>query len=291
MHEEPWRIGWIGFGKMGVPICHRLHNAGFEISVHARNEAGFARAMANDLPSVGDLAELVERSDIIMAAITDDAALLDIVGGQDALAEAMTDRQIFVDTSTVSPKASSQAGEMLSKRDIPYLRAPVSGSTQMAAAGTLSTIVSGPKEAYERLAPVFSSFVRQSFYLGDGEQARFMKLALNAMVAATSALLAESLAVARKGGLENATALDVISQSAVASPLIGYKRDMIVAGDYEPAFSVSQMLKDLNILLAVGQSEHCPLPVSAQIRQQYEAAYARGLGEQDFFALVRGVET
>jgi 3-hydroxyisobutyrate dehydrogenase-like beta-hydroxyacid dehydrogenase len=114
-----------------------------------------------------------------------------------------------------------------------------------------------------------------------------LKLAINGMVGATAALLAEALAFAGKGGVAPAAALEVIGQSAVASPVIGYKRDMIVRGDYAPNFTVEQMMKDFDILLSVGRAVHSPLPLAAQIRQQYEAAWLNGQAQKDFFVLVK----
>jgi 3-hydroxyisobutyrate dehydrogenase-like beta-hydroxyacid dehydrogenase len=112
-----------------------------------------------------------------------------------------------------------------------------------------------------------------------------MKLAVNSMVAATSALVAEALAFGRKGGLDTATMLEVISNSAVASPVIGYKTRMLVSEDFTPAFSVKQMMKELDIALSVARSHHCPLPLVAQIRQIFEAAYVGWDGDKDYFVL------
>ncbi len=105
-------------------------------------------------------------------------------------------------------------------------------------------------------------------------------------MAATSALLGEALAFGNKGGLCNATMMDVISQSVVASPLINYKRDMIVNADYKAAATLSMLAKDLDLLLNVGRENHTPLPVNANIRQIYEAAIAQGHSEKDFFILI-----
>jgi 3-hydroxyisobutyrate dehydrogenase-like beta-hydroxyacid dehydrogenase len=176
---------------------------------------------------------------------------------------------------------------VLGAKGAAYLRAPVSGSTATAQAGTLTSIVSGPRQQYERLEPFFATFTRKTFHVGNGEEARFLKIAINGMVGATSALLAEMLALAGKGGLSSAAALEVISQSAVASPVIGYKREMIETGDYTPAFTVEQMMKDFDILLSVGRSIHAPLPLTSQIRQQYEAAWLNGHADRDFFVLVQ----
>ena len=134
---------------------------------------------------------------------------------------------------------------------------------------------------------IFAAFTRKAFHVGEAEEARYLKLVLNAMVGATSALLAEALAFGRKGGLDNATMLDVVTQSAVASPLIAYKRDMIVSGDYRAAASLSLLMKDFDILLSEARNAHCPLPLTSMVRQFYEQAFVKGCGEEDFFVLVR----
>lgn len=281
------RIGWIGLGKMGLPMARRLSTAGHEVVAYARSEGGRQRAGQNGFRYAASIAETIVDADVVISAISDDAALSDIVADEDGLASAMREGQIFIDTSTVSPDASRAADRLLAAKSIAYLRAPVSGSTVLAAAGALTVIVSGPRGEYDRLAPVFSTFARKSFYVGEAEQARTLKLVLNTLVGATSALFAEALAFGRKGGLELEGMLEVIAESAVSSPLIGYKVGTILEGTYEPAFSVAQMMKDYDIALSVARSNHAPMPLLAQIREQYEAAFAGGSGERDFFVLVR----
>ena len=157
----------------------------------------------------------------------------------------------------------------------------------MAAAGTLTALVSGPESAFNAMADIFAAFTKKAFHLGTGEEARVLKLAINSMVAATSALLGEALALGLKGGLSNAAMLDVITQSAVASPLIGYKKDMIVKGDYAPAATLNMLMKDVELFLAAGKEAKLSLPLNSMIAGIYKEAAARGLGEQDFFVLVR----
>jgi 3-hydroxyisobutyrate dehydrogenase-like beta-hydroxyacid dehydrogenase len=280
-------IGWVGLGKMGLPICVRLRDAGYKVLVHTHSDQGRACAESNGFPRVARIADLPEAADLIAAAVSDDLALIEVVSGKDGLATGLTSRHTFVEMSTVSPEASARVNEVLAAKGAAYLRAPVSGSTATAQAGALTSIVSGPRQQYERLEPFFSAFTRKTFHVGEGEQARFLKIAINGMVGATSALLAEMLALAGKGGVSAEAALEVISQSAVASPVIGYKRQMIEKGDYTPAFTVEQMMKDFDILLSVGRAIHAPLPLTSQIRQQYEAAWLSGLADRDFFVLVR----
>ncbi len=160
----------------------------------------------------------------------------------------------------------------------------------MAEAGTLTAVVSGPKQSFDDLAAVFAVFARKTFHVGEGEEARVMKLVLNSMVAATSALLGEALAFGVSGGLDNATMLSVINQSAVASPLIGYKTDMIVKGDYTAAATLNMLKKDLELLLSAAKSQQTPLRINSLIRDIYAAAADKGLGEKDFFVLVQEAE-
>ena len=283
-------IGWIGAGKMGLPICVRLREAGYDVVIYAHSERSRAAARENGFAHVGRLGELAAVAGVIAASIPDDAALAQIVGGEDGLAAGMAPGQILLELSTVSPEASARAASLLATAGAAYLRAPVSGSTAGAAAGTLTAIVSGPRAVYERLEPVFSAFTRKTFFVGESEEARYLKIAINGMVGATAALLAEALALSRKGGIDTATALEVIGESAVASPVIGYKRAMIVEERYEPNFTVEQMMKDFDILLSVARAVHAPLPLAAQIRQQYEAAWVAGHAQKDFFILVKQMQ-
>lgn len=281
------RLGFIGLGKMGTPMCRRLKAAGFAVAAYARNDAGAAKAEALGVPAIRSLAELAGASDVIVSAILNDAALRDIVSGAEGLGAHMTAGSVLIETSTVSPEASAAAAAALGAAGVSYLRSPVSGSTATAEAGALTVLVSGPQAAYEAMIPVYAAFSKKQYRVGEAEQARYLKLALNAMVGATSAIVGEALTLARAGGVDMATALEVINNSAVASPLIGYKTAMVTAGNYAPAFEVAGMMKDFDLALGVGRSAHLPLPLIAQVRQQYEAAYAAGAGEEDFFVLVR----
>jgi 3-hydroxyisobutyrate dehydrogenase-like beta-hydroxyacid dehydrogenase len=281
------RIAWIGAGKMGLPICKRLKAAGHDVRVLARRpeqamalgEFGFS--VATTMP------DLIHEADIVFTSVSDDQALSDVVLN-DAFRAALSASAIFIDMSTVSPAISAKIATYLA--GIAYLRSPVSGSTGMAEAGTLTALVSGPKQAVNDIADIFSVFSKKAFHLGEGEEARFLKLAINSMVAATSASLGEALAFGLKGGMTHAAMLDVIMQSAVASPLIGYKKDMIISADYRPAATLDMLKKDLDLLIATAQEQRTPLPVNSMIRDIYAAASDKGLGERDFFVLVQEAE-
>jgi 3-hydroxyisobutyrate dehydrogenase-like beta-hydroxyacid dehydrogenase len=279
------KIAWIGAGKMGLPICKRLRAAGREVKVLARRPPQAEVLAALGFACADSVAETVRGADVVFTSVTDDKALADVVldsGFIDALAP----HTVFIDISTVSPAISDEIAAQLPKTNA-FLRSPVSGSTGMAEAGTLTALVSGSRPAFDAMTDLFATFTKKAFHLGEAEEARYLKLAINSMVAATSALLGEALAFGLKGGLTHESMLDVIMHSAVASPLIGYKKDMIIGGDYRPAATLNMLKKDLELLLATAQGLHMALPVNSMIRELYAAASDSGFGEKDFFVLVQ----
>jgi 3-hydroxyisobutyrate dehydrogenase-like beta-hydroxyacid dehydrogenase len=279
--NELKRIGWIGAGKMGFPICLRYLQAGHKVTALSRNSAAREKLNSAGITAKATVNEVAEISDIVFSSLSDDAALRAVAA---ELSVSMIAGSTFIDTSTVSPTVSAEVAATFKKKDIIYLRSPVSGSTVMAESGALTAVVSGPKKSFDDLASIFTVFARKTFHVGEREEARVMKLVLNSLVAATSALLGEALAFGEEGGLNNATMLSVINQSAVASPLLAYKTDMIVKGDYKAAASLAMLNKDLELLLAASKQT---LPLSAHIHQIYQNNIERGLSEQDFFVLVR----
>jgi len=279
------KVGWIGLGKMGLPICKRLKDAGFEVKALCRSDEKEQLATSQGFEIARTLSDTAFGCKFVVSAVSDDRAFLDITLGGAGLREILSGPQIYIDISTVSPGASGRVAQALSSTGCAYLRSPVSGSTATAAQGALTALVSGPADAFKVATEFFAAFTRKAFLVGGAEEARTLKLSINAMVGATSALLAESLNLARRGGLDVETAMNVIAESAVASPLLQYKRAAVTTGDYAAAFSVSQMLKDFNLIVEAAEAASCDMPLIKSIREQYRAAEARGLGDRDFFVL------
>ena len=281
-------IGWIGVGKMGNPMATRLIEAGRSMTVCdpiAENRASLVARGANVAASPGDLAALCQ---IIFSTIPNDAVLAEMIfGAEDGsgfLAQVAAGT-ILVEMSTVSPQISAKVAAALALRGVAYLRCPISGSTALARSGNLTALASGDAAAWEAVGPLMEELAARRFYLGPGEEARYMKLVLNALVGATASILGEALVLGEKGGLAPSQMMEVISQSAVASPLLDYKREMIAQMDFTPAFSVQQMLKDFTLITDAAREKQAPMFVANLILQQYTAASNAGYSEQDFFAL------
>ncbi len=278
-------VGWIGIGKMGGPMSRRVLAAGFDVTIFEPNVANRATVVAEGAMLAHDLEMLARAAEAVFLTIPDDAVLRSVICGPDGLAAQVGPRHVVVEMSTVSPRVSEEVAAALAPTGAAYLRAPVSGSTATAAAGALSVLLSGPREAFDRVLPVLAAVSQRQTWLGTGEEARYLKLVLNTLVGATSALLAEALTLGAKGNLSVAQMLEAIAGSAVASPLIAYKRDMLVERRFDAAFTVSQMMKDFDLILDAARDDHVPMFLTALIRQQYESAHAVGEADQDFFVL------
>jgi 3-hydroxyisobutyrate dehydrogenase-like beta-hydroxyacid dehydrogenase len=283
-------VGWIGLGKMGSPMSRHIAAAGHRL--HVYDPAAQARATAErDGARVEEDAQAVAAAvPIVFSSIPNDAVLRSLILGPSGLAVSMKPGSIMVETSTVSPSASAEVAAALSSAGVFYLRAPLSGSTATAEAGKLTVLASGDEAAYRQVEPLLNAFSTRQFYLGPGEEARYLKLAINMLVGATSALLAEALTFGQKGSLSIDQMLEVICESAVASPLIAYKRQMLSQRDFSPAFTVEQMIKDFDLVIDTARDEQVPVFLISLIRQQYEAARAQGHGNKDFFVLLEQYE-
>lgn len=283
------RIGWIGLGKMGSPMAANLLAAGYPLSVFNRS-AGRAQVLVEKgARHVSALDELAG-SEIVLSMIADDPALLNVTIGDQGCFAHLKPGTVYVDMSTVSPTVSESIFLAAEERGILYLRAPVSGSTAAAASANLTILASGASAAFATAEPLLQVLGKSVYYLGDGEQARYLKLSINLMVGVTAAMLSEALVLSRKGGVDWKQMIDIINHSAVASPLVGYKAKMLMERDFTPMFTAAQMAKDLDLALDTARLNGVPLPLVSLVRQFFCAMQSTQRGEQDFFSYVTLME-
>jgi len=280
------KIGWIGLGKMGVPMSQNLVKKGYGLTVYNRTKDK-TKPLADVGAKVVDSPKAAASgADVVISMISDDPVLEAISFGSNGAFEGAKSGSVFIDMSTVSPDSSARVAEAANKKGIKYLRAPVSGSTVLAAAANLTIFASGPKDAYDRCADILGSMGQKTFHVGTGEEARYLKLVMNMMVGLTSAMAAEALTFGEAGGMNWEQMIDIVNASVAASPLLGYKAQMLKSRNYAPAFSAAQMAKDFDIMLDAGKAKNVPLPMTALVRQFLGAMKAKGKGELDFFSLV-----
>ena len=283
-------IGWIGVGKMGLPMAVLAGQAGLDVTAHDRSAERLALVSAQGLATATSAAAAAAGKDVVIASLPDDKALRGAMFGPDGIVAAMSPGSVLIETSTVSAEVSAELGTAAEAAGVHYLRAPVSGNASIAHTGALTCFVSGPQPAFERVRPVLATFTRAQTYLGGAEEARYAKLAVNLMIAVSAGMMAESLALARKGGIAWQDILNVLDDSAIASPMVKYKTAPLRHRDFESTFSCHQMAKDLDLILGAGHHVEVPLPLAAHMRELYGALIAQGEGEVDFIAPVRLAE-
>lgn len=279
------QVHFLGVGKMGLPMASHLARAGHRLSVADPSAERLALAAQAGL-SLGD-AHSIAQADVIASSLPHDQALLAVAAEVAAQAKPGA---IYLDTSTVSLAASAQAAALCQARGIAMLRVTVSGNNKMAEAAQLTVMASGDRAAYERAEPLLACWGPQRFYLGEGEQARLMKLVVNLLIAQTSAMLAEGLTLGRKGGLQWQDMWQVLCASAVGSPILKAKSVQLSERDFTPTFTVEQMIKDLDLIVGAARDVHAPLPQTAATLQLMHAAVAQGEALDDYAAIIKAVE-
>lgn len=267
---------------MGTAVAERLLGAGRALVVHnrSREKAEPLRSQgAQVAESVGELARAV---DVVLTSLADDVALESVAT---ELASEAQPGAVLVDLSTVSPAASARVAELLKDASLLYLRAPVSGNPSVVRAGNLTFIVSGPREALERAEPVLLTIGRAVHDVGEEEQARVVKLAINLVVAGLAELMAEALVLGEGSGVSRAALLETMGDSAVGAPFVKYKTEPLLRDDYSATFTTRLMEKDVDLVLEVAEDAGVRLPLAAEIKTLIRSAIEAGYGDDDFMAL------
>jgi 3-hydroxyisobutyrate dehydrogenase-like beta-hydroxyacid dehydrogenase len=276
----------LGLGRMGVAIAERLLSAGHEVAVWNRTPGRADELIARGATETS-LAEAWSRADICLTMLADSNALVNVtLGPGGLLSDDNRAGRLLIDMSTVSAESSAEVAGAAESAGVQYLRAPVSGNPGVVRTGNLAIIASGAKGAYEHGEAVLRDIGPNVFYVGAGEEARIIKLALNLMIAGTTQLLAECVTLAEGHGVDRKTLLDIVGASAVASPFVKYKIEPLLADDYSSTFTTRLMRKDLDLVLDAAADAGVPLPVTAVVQQLLQACISTGLGELDFMSLL-----
>ena len=278
-------VGWIGLGLIGLPMAARLAAAGWRVQGFDLKPERLELAATRGIATASSAKEAVAGAEFVFTSLPTEAALTEFFSKNKAPPET-----VVVETSTVGPKASARVAKSLARRRTPYLRAPISGSTSLAESGTLTTFVSGPKEAFDRAREALSAYSRSQLWLGEGEEARYAKLAVNLMVAVTAGMMGEALALARKGGIGWEEVLGLVGESVVASPLVKYKLEPLRRRDFTPAATSALVLKDLELVVKATRESGVSAPLARHMLAMYRAMKGSELEGEDFFSVVKVAE-
>jgi len=284
------KIGWIGLGNMGNPMSQNLVKAGYDVVVYDK-----IKPKADDIIAAGaswadSPRAVAEQSEIVFTSVPDGIILQAVAFGDTGYIAGLSEGKIAVDMSTVSVEESAKVNEAVEAAGCKFMRAPVTGSTVLAKSASLGVLASGDKATYEKVLPMLEKLGKNQFYLGEADESRVMKLAINTMIATTMQMEAEAVVLCEKAGLDVAQVTDIIAGSAVGSGICKYKAATIAEGEYPAAFSVRLMMKDLDLALAVAKQYGVPMLSTSVTRQQLASAAATGREEKDFAILTQLVE-
>ncbi|MEO7404740.1 MAG: NAD(P)-dependent oxidoreductase [Burkholderiales bacterium] len=281
------KIGFVGAGRMGSPMVRFMLKAGYAITVCDPDPSMRAKAKSHGAKEAATIADCVRASDVVFSSLPNDKILREAALGAGGIVESAERGTIYIETSTVSAGVSAAIAEAAVTRGVVYLRMPVSGNSFSAEKGEVTALVSGPRDAWDRVKPAVEKFSTAQVYVGEGEQARYMKLVINLLVANSAVLMAEALALGRKGGIEWSTMLDGLSASTIGSPWVKAKAALLKKGDFTPTFTPMQLCKDVDLMLEAGDELGVPMPLTATTRQWMKATAAGGYADEDFIAVVK----
>ncbi len=281
-HDPRPPVGLIGLGNMGTAIAERLLDAGYPLVVNNRTPAKAEALAALGAEVVTTPEELVERVDVVLTSLANDAAFEEVAGRVIAAASPGT---VLVDMSTVSPDVSARVASLAETASVGYMRAPVSGNPSVVRAGNLTFIVSGARETLEDVEPVIGAIGPTIHHVGDGEQARTVKLAINLMIAVLAQVMSEALVLGETAGVSRAALLDVMGSSAAGAPFVKYKTEALLRDDFSATFTTELMEKDIDLVLDAARDAGVELPLAMEMKMHLRAAIDAGYADDDFIVL------
>ena len=275
-------MGLIGIGHMGAAFAERLLDAGYPLVVSNRTPEKARALEARGARVVATPEELVGQVDVVLTSLANDEAFEAVASG---IIAAARPGQVLVDLSTVSPAVSARIAGLAEGVSVAYVRAPVSGNPTVVRAGNLSFMVSGPQQAVDEIEPVLLAIGPTVHRVGDGEQARVVKLAINLMIAILVQAMSEAVVLGEASGVSREAILRVMRGSAVGAPLVNYKSAPLLDDDYSATFTTELMEKDVDLALDVAAQAGVELPLTEEMKAHLRATIEDGYGDDDFLAL------
>ena len=267
---------------MGSAVAERVLAAGYPLLVYNRTPEKAQALVAGGAAVAASPAEVASQVDVVLTSLANDTAFEAVA--REVLAAARPGTAL-VDLSTVSPEASARIAAKAEAASVAYLRAPVSGNPTVVRAGNLSFIVSGAYETLERVEPVIRAIGPTIHHVGDAEQARIVKLAINLMIAGLAQLMSEALVLGESAGVSREALLEVMGSSAAGAPFVKYKTEPLLRDDFSATFTTALMEKDIDLVLDAAADVGVELPVAQQMKTLLRAASEAGYADDDFIAL------
>jgi 3-hydroxyisobutyrate dehydrogenase-like beta-hydroxyacid dehydrogenase len=276
------KVGFVGLGVMGGHMVERLLSEGHHVTGYNRTRSKAQWLIEMGMQWADSPKAVALASDCTFAMVTNSAALQAITDGPDGLLAGLSAGKILIDMSTVSPNASRALAAKVRERGADMVDSPVSGSVITLQEGKLSVMVGGKRETFEKVKPLLLEIGPKVTHVGDNGLALSMKIATNLSLAVQMLAFSEGVLIAEKSGIAREVAVDVLTHSAIASPMIQYRGPFVLEQPAEAWFDVNMMQKDMVLAMELGRQLDVPLPTTALSNEFLTAARGMGWAKYDF---------
>lgn len=285
------RIGMIGLGIMGKPMAKNLLKAGHDLIVRDRNTSSENELVALGA-SVGESTrQIAEQVDLVLTMLPNSPQVREVALGAEGIADGAHDGLVFIDMSSIDPLVSREIAQELATKGVQMLDAPVSGGEPFAIEGTLSVMVGGPQDVFDTYAPVLAAMGKSVVRVGEIGAGNIAKLANQAIVAVNIAVVAESLVLAQKAGVDPEAVFESIKGGLAGSNVMNAKAPMMLERRFDPGFRINLHLKDLTNVMSTAHAVASPMPLTASVFELMTQLKAHGFEGEDHSSLLRTYET
>jgi 3-hydroxyisobutyrate dehydrogenase-like beta-hydroxyacid dehydrogenase len=276
------KLGFVGLGVMGSQMVSRLLDKGHTVTGYNRTKAKAQWLLDKGMKWADSPRVVAAASDVTFAMVTNAAAIAAVTDGTDGIIAGLGPGKLFIDMSTVSPEVSRATAAKVRAKGADMVDAPVSGSVITLQQGRLSVMVGGKKETFDKVQPLLLDIGPKVTHVGDNGLALAMKIAVNLSLAVQMMAFSEGVLLAEKSGIPREVAVDVLTHSAVASPMIQYRGPFILQQPDEAWFDCNMMQKDMLLALDLGRQLKVPVPTTAISNDFLTAARGMGWEKKDF---------
>lgn len=284
------KVGFIGLGIMGMPMARNLLKAGFEVVAYNRTTSKAEALVKEGAQKAGSPRELAQECPVVITIVSDTPDVEEVILGKGGVIEGIKPGSVVIDMSTISPQATRNMAACLKEKGVDMLDAPVSGGDVGAIKATLSIMVGGDADVFERCRPIFEAMGKNIVHVGSNGMGQTVKLMNQILVVGTLNAVVEALVFAQKSGADLEKAIDAVKGGAARSWQLENLGPRIIKRDFAPGFMVDLVQKDLNLVMEATAEMKLPLPITSLIHQMYYSLQSSGEGGSGTQALVKALE-
>ena len=276
------KIGIIGTGMLGEAVGLHLLDSGYSVSVYNRTKSKTKNleengAYVTEIPSV-----VAESSDLIITCVKDADAVKQVLFGKGGVISGKHEDMTVADMSTINPNAAKEISKKLHDEGIKSIEIPVMGGPNVAIDGKLVLMASGDKQSFERFSQVFNTIANKTFFLGESGSAHSIKLAMNLQISLLALSLSEGITLTKKAGFDPEKFLEILNSTYFSTGMSQNKAFKMIKDDYQPTFTLKNMKKDLDTIIASAKDFDAKLPIAERANEIYSHALNAGFGEIDY---------